>query len=159
MTILHKTTPDKTGKSVVRYVLDSEILSYDVQVTTPHEDEGVGYEKADKSNPNHVAAPSNGDMWVMYVNPGDMVTKGEELFNISIMKQEKAVLAPVDGMVKRVLKTADFKESKVMVPVKGGELLVELGPIPRRCTNGACQKPISIEGSGFCPFCGVKLEA
>jgi len=159
MTILHITEPDKSGKSVVRYVLDSEILSYDVQVRKPQEEEGIGYEKADKSNPNHVAAPSNGDLWVMYVHPGDMVKKGEELFNISIMKQEKAVLAPVDGMVKRVLKTADFKESKVMVPVKEGELLVELGPVPRRCPAATCRKPLSMEGIGFCPFCGEKLEA
>ncbi|GFM35454.1 pyruvate carboxylase [Desulfovibrio psychrotolerans] len=159
MTILHITEPDKSGKSVVRYVLDSEILSYDVQVRKPLEEEGIGYEKADRSNPNHVAASSNGDLWVMYVHPGDMVKKGEELFNISIMKQEKAVLAPVDGMVKRVLKTADFKESKVMVPVKEGELLVELGPVPRRCPAEACRRPLSMEGIGFCPFCGEKLEA
>jgi pyruvate carboxylase len=159
MTILHKTSPDKSGKSVVRYVLDSEILSYDVQVALPQEEEGIGYEKADKNNTNHVAAPSNGDLWVMYVHPGDLVKKGEELFNISIMKQEKAVLAPADGMVVRVLKTADFKENKVMVPVKEGELLVELGPVPRRCPNEACQRPLTIEGGGFCPFCGVKLEA
>jgi pyruvate carboxylase len=159
MTILHKTSPDKSGKSVVRYVLDSEILSYDVQVALPQEEEGIGYEKADKNNTNHVAAPSNGDLWVMYVHPGDLVKKGEELFNISIMKQEKAVLAPADGMVVRVLKTADFKENKVMVPVKEGELLVELGPVPRRCPNEACQRPLTIEGGGFCPFCGMKLEA
>ena len=31
----------------------------------------------------------------MYVHPGDIVEEGEELFNVSIMKQEKAVLAPV----------------------------------------------------------------
>ncbi|UZP68261.1 pyruvate carboxylase [Desulfovibrio mangrovi] len=159
MTILHKTTPDKSGKSVVRYVLDSEMLSYDVQVALPQEEEGIGYEKADKNNKNHVAAPSNGDLWVMYVHPGDLVKKGEELFNISIMKQEKAVLAPVDGMVVRVVKTADFKENKVMVPVKEGELLVELGPVPRRCANEECQRPLTTEGGGFCPFCGVKLEA
>ncbi len=159
MTILHKTSPDKSGKSVVRYVLDSEIMSYDVQVAQPQEEEGIGFEKAEKDNPGHVAAPSNGDLWVMYVNPGDMVKKGEELFNISIMKQEKAVLAPMDGMVKRVLKTADFKENKVMVPVKEGELLVELGPVPKRCPNENCRKPLAMEGVCFCPFCGMKLDA
>ena len=67
----------------------------------------------------------------MYVHPGDVVKAGEELFNVSIMKQEKAVLAPIDGMVKRVLKTADFKENKQMVSVREGELIVELGPVPR----------------------------
>lgn len=58
--------------------------------------------QADPANKHHVAAPSNGDLWVMYVHPGDVVKAGEELFNVSIMKQEKAVLAPIDGMVKRV---------------------------------------------------------
>lgn len=78
----------------------------------------------------------------MYVHPGDVVKAGEELFNVSIMKQEKAVLAPVDGIVKRVLKTADFKESKQMVSVREGELIVELGPVPRLCSNEACGQPI-----------------
>lgn len=32
---------------------------------------------------------------------------GEELFNITIMKQEKAVVSPVEGIVESVLKTAD----------------------------------------------------
>ena len=159
MTILHISEPDKTGKSVVRYVLDSDIMSYDVQVAAPQEEENNGSEKADAANPLHVAAPSNGDLWVMYVNPGDIVKKGEELFNVSIMKQEKAVLSPADAMVKRVLKTADYKETKMMVPVKEGDLLIELAPIPRRCSNKACQKPLSMEGMAFCPFCGEKLEA
>ncbi|OBQ50140.1 pyruvate carboxylase [Halodesulfovibrio spirochaetisodalis] len=159
MTILHVSEPAKDGKCVVRYVLDSDIMSYDVQVATPQEEESAGSEKADPNNPLHVAAPSNGDLWVMYVNPGDVVKKGEELFNVSIMKQEKAVLCPADAMVKRVLKTADYKETKMMVPVKEGDLLIELGPIPRRCSNEACQKPLSIEGMAYCHFCGEKLEA
>ncbi|MBD5641699.1 MAG: pyruvate carboxylase, partial [Desulfovibrio sp.] len=105
----------------------------------------------------HVASPSNGDLWVMYVRPGDMVKAGEELFNVSIMKQEKAVCAPVDGMVRRVLKTADFRESKQMVSVSEGELIVELGPVPRLCPNPGCGKPVELESSRFCPHCGEAL--
>ncbi len=94
----------------------------------------------------------------MYVHPGDVVKAGEELFNISIMKQEKAVLAPVSGMVRRVLKTADYRESKQMIPVREGELIVELGPIPRTCPNAACSRPITMEGIDFCPYCGEPLN-
>ena len=66
----------------------------------------------------------------MYVKSRELVRAGEELFNITIMKQEKAVLSPVNSMVKRVLKTADYKHDKIMVPVKEGELLVVLGQCP-----------------------------
>jgi pyruvate carboxylase len=86
------------------------------------------------------------------------VKKGEELFNISIMKQEKAVLAPVDGIVLRVLKTADYKESRQMASVRESELIVELGPIPRLCSNEACARPIPLEGTAFCPYCGDALR-
>jgi pyruvate carboxylase len=92
----------------------------------------------------------------MYVNPGDIVKKGEELFNISIMKQEKAVTAPRDGIVLRVLKTADYRESKKMVPVLEGELILELGPVPRFCKNVACGKALVAAGYAFCPHCGAE---
>ena len=111
---------------------------------------------ADPANEYHVGAPSNGDLWVMYVHPGDVVKKGEELFNISIMKQEKAVVAPMDAMVKRVLKTADYRESKQMLPVREGELIVELAPVPQCCSNSKCGKPLPAESYAFCPYCGKK---
>ena len=73
-------------------------------------------------------------------------------------RQEKAVLAPIDGMVKRVLKTADFKENKQMVSVREGELIVELGPVPRICGNEACGQPIPMDNIAFCPYCGVRVS-
>lgn len=149
--------PNDAGYSIVRYALDSEFMSHEVQVATAVTSELNGIEMADASNPMHVSASSNGDLWVMYVHPGDVVKAGEELFNISIMKQEKAVLAPMDAMVKRVLKTADYRESKQMVPVRAGELVVELCPIPRLCPNEACSHPITIDGIEFCPYCGERL--
>lgn len=143
--------------SVCRYVLDSEIMSCEVQVSQPRNATGKGLVKADPANKYHVASPSNGDLWVMYVHPGDIVKEGEELFNVSIMKQEKAVLAPVDGIVKRVLKTADFKENKQMVSVREGELIVELGPVPLVCRNEACGQPIPATNAAFCPYCGERV--
>jgi len=145
--------------SIVRYVLDSEIMSTEVQVAKPSGSGKQSVSKADPDNPYHVGAPSNGDLWVTYVGPGDVVQKGEELFNISIMKQEKAVLAPVNGVVKRVLKTADYSESKQMVPVREGELIVELGPVPATCANPDCGKPLPADSYSFCPYCGSKAKA
>jgi pyruvate carboxylase len=146
--------PDANGMSIVRYVLDSEIMSTEVQVTKGDAAGKLNVSKADPNNPHHVGAPSNGDLWVVYVTPGQVVRKGDELFNISIMKQEKAVLAPMNGIVKRVLKTADYSESKQMVPVREGELLIELGPVPAVCTNPSCGKPLPADTFAFCPFCG-----
>ena len=157
MAIISISRPNASGISVCRYALDSEIMSYDVQVTQPQNSASKGIVKADPGNPHHVASPCNGDLWVMYVAPGDVVKAGEELFNVSIMKQEKAVLAPIDGMVVRVLKTADYRENKQMVSVREGELIVELGPVPRVCPNEACSHPITLEGIEFCPYCGQKL--
>ncbi len=154
--ILDISAPDSNGMSVVRYSLDSEFLTYQVKVS-----EGFGVardsmELADPKNIYHVGSPNNCDLWVMHVKPGDKVKKGEELFNISIMKQEKAVLSPVDGVVKRVLKFADYQEDKIMVPVREGELLVELGPVPNTCSG--CGSHIVIDGSKFCSECGQRVS-
>lgn len=156
--ILHISRPNEDGTSEVRYVLDSEFLNTGVQLVEPTQGGSKGVPMADPNNIYQVPSPSNGDLWVMYVAPGDVVTKGEEIFNVSIMKQEKAVLSPVDGIVKRVLKTADFKENKKMVPVREGELLVELAPAPRLCPNKACHHPLTEPEAHFCPKCGMKLD-
>lgn len=158
LTLLSISMPNDVGVSVCRYVLDSEIMSCDVQVAKPAGAAAKGTTLADPTDRYQVAAPSNGDLWVMYVHPGDIVKAGEELFNVSIMKQEKAVLAPVEGIVKRVLKTADFKENKQMISVREGELIVELGPVPHLCCNEACGQPITMEKAAFCPFCGEPVE-
>lgn len=156
MEILRISRPDKRGMAMVRYSLDSEIMRHEVQVAEPEAASGEGgLELANPKDPQQIASPSSGDLWVMYVHPGDVVKKGEELFNISIMKQEKAVLSPMDGMVKRVLKTANFNEDRKMVPVKEGELLVELGSPPKTCVT--CKQHITLVECDYCPFCGNKL--
>ncbi|MDR2574475.1 MAG: pyruvate carboxylase [Desulfovibrio sp.] len=158
LALLGISRPSDMGIAVCRYVLDSEIMSCEVKVAQPVGGPGKGVAMADSENPYHVAAPSNGDLWVMYVHPGDIVKAGEEMFNVSIMKQEKAVLAPVEGIVKRVLKTADFKENKQMVSVREGELIVELGPVPHLCGNPSCGQPIGLDNAAFCPYCGTHIE-
>ncbi len=147
--------PDDTGTSEVRYTLDQELFSHMVKVRPSHKSAKNAVEIADRSNPDHIGSPSAGDLWIMYVKPGDSVKQGEELFNITIMKQEKAVLSPRDGVVKRVLKTADYKFNKKMVPVKEGELLVVLGSAPLKC--GSCGSPAHEKEFRFCPRCGQML--
>jgi len=113
---------------------------------------------ADSNNPYHIGAPSNGDLWVVHVKPGDIVKAGEEVLNISIMKQEKAVYAPCDGIVKRVLKSADYQTTRKMTPVREGELLIELGPCPMVCSNPECGKALPSAAMNFCPWCGSPIE-
>jgi pyruvate carboxylase len=89
------------------------------------------------------------------VRQGDVVKKGEEICNISIMKQEKSVYSPMDGTVLRVIKNANYQEDKIMVPVKEGELLVELGSLSLSCPT--CKCPLANEDFKFCPHCGQKV--
>jgi len=153
MMIFDISAPRRSGISIIRYLLDSEIITYEVKVKEADGVIAASLEKADPKNPFHVASPSNGDLWVMYASPGQFVRKGEELFNLSIMKQEKSVHSPVDGVVKRVLKTANYTEDKRMVPIKEGELIVELAPVPDFCLS--CSQPLASDNFKFCPFCGA----
>lgn len=156
MTIFDISSPRRSGISIVHYLLDSETITYEVQVQAPEGKASGTVEMAEAENPYQVASPSNGDLWIVYASPGDIVKKGDELFNLSIMKQEKAVLAQVDGIVKRVLKTANYTEDKKMVPVQEGELVVELAPVPSFCPS--CEAPVPNEDFQFCPYCGSSVN-
>ncbi|MDO9081888.1 MAG: biotin/lipoyl-containing protein, partial [Humidesulfovibrio sp.] len=140
-----------------RYTLDNETVSHQVKVREGVASERDSVELADPKNEHHIGSPSNGDLWVMHVRVGDLVKAGEEICNISIMKQEKSVYAQVSGVVKRVLKNANFQEDKIMVPVKEGELLVELGPVQACCPT--CKVPVVSEDFKFCPSCGQKIDS
>lgn len=147
---------DGQGIRFVRYSLDDETFTHPVQVAEPTSAGSTGLELASKNNPCHVGSPSAGDLWVMYVKPGDIVKKDEELFNITIMKQEKAVKSPMNGIVERVLKSADYRTTKQMIPVREGELLVVLAPVPKCCDH--CKAPIKNETYKFCPVCGGNID-
>ncbi len=157
MTIFRISPVTDHGTVNVRYTFDSQIFYQEVKVAEGHAAQ-ADLAMADPSNKYHVPAPSNGDLWVVYVKPGDIVKAGDELFNISIMKQEKAVLAPVDGIVKRVLKTADYQLTRKMTPVREGELIIELAPCPTVCQNAECGKPLPSSAINYCPWCGAKVE-
>jgi len=155
LSLLDISRPEASGLSTVRYVLDSEILSHQVQVAAAQNGPAAKVEMADPNNPYHVGAPVSGDLWVMHVSPNDYIKTGEELFNISVMKQEKTVAAPMDAMVKRVIKNADYANDRKMVPVKEGELLVELAPVTKNCPT--CRLPVGEEHFKFCPNCGEQV--
>ncbi|NLB34805.1 MAG: pyruvate carboxylase [Elusimicrobia bacterium] len=148
-------SPDDRGYSIVRYNLDGESFSSQVKVANGTALEVEEVPMAEKGNHYHVASPCTGDLWEVYVRPGSFVKKGDEIFNVTIMKQEKGVFAPVDGIVKRVLKFANYKKDKKMVPVKEGELIIELAPVPLECAN--CKFHIPDEIYSFCPACGKSL--
>ncbi|NOY69505.1 MAG: pyruvate carboxylase [Deltaproteobacteria bacterium] len=156
MMIFDISKPRQSGMAIVRYLLDSEIITCEVQMAKPRGAARDTTRMADPDNPYHVAAPNKGDLWVVYVGPGDFVKKGEALFNISIMKQEKAVLSPVDAVVKQVVRTANYSSDKKMVPVSEGELIMELSPAPNLCPS--CKEPLSNNNFLFCPFCGHGLN-
>jgi pyruvate carboxylase len=73
-------------------------------------------EKADRSNPDHVAAPFAGVVTVG-VAAGDEVEAGQTIATIEAMKMEAAITAPKAGKVDRVAVSATAQ-------VEGGDLLV-----------------------------------
>jgi pyruvate carboxylase len=72
-------------------------------------------EKADRTNPDHVAAPFAGVVTVG-VAPGDAVEAGQTIATIEAMKMEAAITAPKAGTVDRIA-VADTAQ------VEGGDLL------------------------------------
>ena len=72
------------------------------------------------------------------------------------MKVEYGLSSPADGVLKRVLVFADYKADKKMVPVKKGQLLMELALPRERCAN--CNAEIN-EGDKFCSECGSKISS
>ncbi len=75
-------------------------------------------EKADRSNPDHVAAPFSGVVSVNVVT-GDTVEAGQTIATIEAMKMEAAITAPKAGTVARMA-VSDTAQ------VEGGDLLLVL---------------------------------
>lgn len=75
-------------------------------------------EKADRSDPRHVAAPFAGVV-TLQIEEGDTVAAGQPVATIEAMKMEAAITAPVSGTVQRSAIGA-------VQQVEGGDLLVVL---------------------------------
>ncbi|MEU6621052.1 pyruvate carboxylase [Streptomyces litmocidini] len=76
-------------------------------------------EKADRSDPGHVAAPFAGVV-TLAVAEGDEVEAGATVATIEAMKMEASITAPRSGRVTRLAITR-------IQQVEGGDLLVEIG--------------------------------
>jgi pyruvate carboxylase len=77
-------------------------------------------ERADPSNPGHVAAPVIGAV-IVAVSVGDEVAAGAPVAVIEAMKMESTITAPIAGRVERVAIANGTR-------VERGDLLVVLAP-------------------------------
>jgi pyruvate carboxylase len=107
--------PDERGMRTVMCILNGQLRPVLVR------DRGIASdipaaEKADRSNPDHVAAPFAGVVTVN-VEAGDQVDAGQTIATIEAMKMEAAITAPKAGKVDRVAVAATAQ-------VEGGDLLV-----------------------------------
>jgi pyruvate carboxylase len=75
-------------------------------------------ERADRSNPGHVAAPFAGVV-TLSVGEGDSVEAGQTVATIEAMKMEASITAPKSGTVERLAISS-------VAQVEGGDLLVVL---------------------------------
>jgi len=107
--------PDERGMRTVMCILNGQLRPVLVR------DRNVAgsvpaAELADRSNPDHIAAPFAGVVTIT-VTEGDKLTAGQTVATIEAMKMEAAITAPKAGTVQRVTvsKTAQ---------VEGGDLLM-----------------------------------
>ena len=107
--------PDERGMRTVMCILNGQLRPVVVRDRSIASDVPAA-EKADRSNPDHVAAPFAGVVTVS-VADGDEVDAGQTVATIEAMKMEAAITAPKAGTVERIAvsKTAQ---------VEGGDLLV-----------------------------------
>ncbi|MET0453490.1 MAG: pyruvate carboxylase [Mycobacterium sp.] len=110
--------PDERGLRTVMCIINGQLRPVVVR------DESIAdtvpaAEKADRNNPDQVAAPFAGVVTVN-VAAGDEVAAGQSIATIEAMKMEAAITAPKKGTVERVAVSATAQ-------VEGGDLLVVIG--------------------------------
>ncbi|AIY46108.1 pyruvate carboxylase [Mycolicibacterium fortuitum] len=107
--------PDERGMRTVMCILNGQLRPITVRDRSIAS-EIPAAEKADRNNPDHVAAPFAGVVTVG-VAAGDTVEAGATIATIEAMKMEAAITAPRAGTVERVAVAATAQ-------VEGGDLLV-----------------------------------
>lgn len=107
--------PDERGMRTVMCILNGQLRPVLVRDHSVASDVPTA-EKADRTNPDHVAAPFAGVVTVG-VSAGDTVEAGQTIATIEAMKMEAAITAPKAGTVDRVAVSATAQ-------VEGGDLLV-----------------------------------
>ena len=106
---------DERGMRTVMCILNGQLRPVVVRDRSIASDIPTA-EKADRSNPDHVAAPFAGVVTVN-VAAEDRVEAGQTIATIEAMKMEAAITAPKAGKVSRVAVSATAQ-------VEGGDLLV-----------------------------------
>jgi len=106
---------DERGMRTVMCILNGQLRPVVVRDRSIASDVPIA-EKADRSNPDHIAAPFAGVVTVN-VGAGDQVDAGQTIATIEAMKMEAAITAPKAGKVSRVAVSATAQ-------VEGGDLLV-----------------------------------
>ena len=111
-------TADKRGYRDVYCRLNGQprvvsVRDQSVQAQTPVN------ERADITNPLHVAVPFSGVVSV-HISPGDRIVAGQTVATIEAMKMEAAITSPIGGIIERV---AISKVAKV----EAGDLIAVIG--------------------------------
>jgi pyruvate carboxylase len=110
--------PQADGTRVIYFELNGqprEVVIKDESIKSSIQ----GKVKADRSNPNHIAATMPGTVIKMLVKEGERVEKGAHLMINEAMKMETTVQAPFDGVLKEIhVKNGD--------PIETGDLLLVL---------------------------------
>ncbi|CAN5485230.1 pyruvate carboxylase [soil metagenome] len=106
--------PDDRGMRTVMCIINGQLRPVLVRDKSVAADVPAA-EKADRTNPDHVAAPFAGVVTVN-VATGDKVAAGQAIATIEAMKMEAAITAPKAGTIARVAVSATAQ-------VEGGDLL------------------------------------
>jgi pyruvate carboxylase len=107
--------PDERGMRTVMCIFNGQLRPVVVRDRSIAS-EVPAAEKADRANPDHIAAPFAGVVTVS-IAEGDRVQAGQAIATIEAMKMEAAITAPKAGTVGRVAVSATAQ-------VEGGDLLV-----------------------------------
>ncbi len=109
--------PDERGMRTVMCILNGQLRPITVRDRSIASEVPTA-EKADRSNPGHIAAPFAGAV-TLAVSEGDTIAAGDTIGTIEAMKMEAAITAPRAGTVARIA------IGKVQ-QVEGGDLLVDV---------------------------------
>ncbi len=110
--------PDEKGMRTVMCLLNGQLRPITVRDRSIAADAPAA-EKADRANPDHVAAPFSGAVTLM-VAEADTVEAGQTIATIEAMKMEANITAPRAGTVARTAISGTTQ-------VDGGDLLVVIG--------------------------------
>ncbi len=110
--------PDERGYRTVMALINGQLRPVNVRDRSVSS-EVAAAEKADTSDPGHVAAPFQGAVTVV-VEKGEEVEAGQTVATIEAMKMEAAITAPRAGTVERLA----FSGTQT---VDGGDLVLVLG--------------------------------